>query len=172
MSQLPEVLYLRHYPDPALRQKAEPIREITDEVGAVARRMIELMHEHRGVGLAGPQLGVPWRLFVANPTAEPDQDRVFINPVLSQPTRQTEGREEGCLSLPYITGEVTRPVGITIEALDVHGQPFQLRSDELPARIWQHECDHLDGILIIDRMPPMDRTANKRALRELEQAAS
>jgi peptide deformylase len=93
---------------------------------------------------------------------------VFINPRLSNPARQTIAREEGCLSIPHVNADITRPVAITIEALDLDGQPFTMTSEELPARVWQHECDHLDGVLIIDRMTPIDRRANLRALRELE----
>ncbi len=132
--------------------------------------MLELMHEARGVGLAAPQVGLAWRLFVANPTGELEDDRVFINPKLTEPSLETQVHDEGCLSLPNITGEITRPVRITIDALDDLGQPFQLTSDELPARIWQHETDHLDGILILDRMPAIDKIANKQAVMDLEQA--
>lgn len=163
-----ERLRILSYPDPALRTPAEPVERVDDAVRAVARRMIELMYEARGVGLAGPQVGLPWRIFVANTTGEPGDDRVFINPVLRDPARQTERYEEGCLSLPEITGEITRPVSITIDALDEQGQPFTLTGAGLDARCWQHECDHLDGILILDRMTPADRDANRRAIRELE----
>jgi len=171
MTAIADTLRLRHYPDPALRQRAEPISEVTDEVRQVAARMLELMHHHRGAGLAGPQVGLAWRLFVANPSGEPDGDRVFINPQLSEPTKQAEQRTEGCLSLPDIEGQINRPVGITIDALDEQGEPFQLSAEGLAARVWQHEVDHLDGILIIDKMPPIDRTANKRALKALEASA-
>jgi peptide deformylase len=164
-------LILRHYPDPVLRQPAEPIEQVTDEVRAVADRMIEFMHQHQGVGLSGPQVGLGWRIFVANPTLEPGQERVFINPVLHEPARQTEARDEGCLSLPDIVGQVTRPVSVTLDALDREGRPFQLTGADFTARVWQHEQDHLDGILIIDRMPPFERNANKKILRQLEEMA-
>lgn len=156
------------YPHPALRAKAKPVPAITDEVRQVAARMLELMHEAPGVGLAAPQVGLSWRLFVAGPTGDPKDDRVFVNPVLLDPGRDLEDYEEGCLSLPDITGEIRRPAKISVEATDLDGKRFRLTSDELPARIWQHETDHLDAILIIDRMPPMDRIANQKAVRELE----
>ena len=165
-----QALRIVHYPDPVLRLKARPVQAVTDEVRAVARRMIELMHQARGVGLAAPQVGLSWRLFVANVTGEPDDDRVYINPVLSHPSRVTGPHEEGCLSIPEVTAEVTRPLSITIEALDEQGRPFTMTSDGLAARAWQHEFDHLQGVLILDRMTPSDRMANKRALRELERA--
>jgi peptide deformylase len=168
MSVRPEELRIIHYPDPILRTKAQPVARITDEVRAVALRMIDLMHEAPGVGLAAPQVGLPWRLFVANPTGEPGDDRVYINPVLSSPSAETDDHEEGCLSLPEILADIRRPKGITLDALDLDGNPLHDATDEFLARIWQHETDHLDGVLIIDRMAGIDRLANRRKLRELE----
>ncbi|MFK7789095.1 MAG: peptide deformylase [Phycisphaeraceae bacterium] len=166
----PEQLAIVHYPHDVLRQKAEPITEVNDEVKAVAAKMIDLMHQAPGVGLAAPQVGLAWRMFVANPTGEPDDDRVYINPELSDPTGGKAARDEGCLSLPDITVEVARPSGITIRATGLDGKAFEESADDLLARIWQHENDHLDGVLIIDNMSTMDRMANKRAIRELEEA--
>jgi peptide deformylase len=170
MSIDPEQLMIVHYPHPVLRQKAEPIGEVTPEIKAVAAKMIDLMHQAPGVGLAAPQVGLPWRMFVANPTGEQGDDRVYINPELSGPDGGNAARDEGCLSLPGVTVEVTRPTQITIRAIDVDGQAFEESADDLLARIWQHEYDHLDGVLIIDKMSPMDRMANKRAIKELEEA--
>lgn len=164
----PAQLRIVLYPAPVLRSKAQPLAEVDDQVRAVADRMLELMHEAPGVGLAGPQVGLGWRMFVANWTGEAGNDHVFINPQLLDPTRETEARDEGCLSLPDITGEITRPAGITIRALDRDGQPFEMTAEGLPARVWQHETDHLDGVLIIDKMPGVDRMANRRAIKELE----
>ena len=162
-------LRIRTYPDPALRAPGQPVETVDEHVRQVAQRMLELMHEANGIGLAAPQVGLDWHLFVANPTGDPDNDRVFINPALRDADRHTELYEEGCLSLPGVTGQVMRPVSITIDAINAQGEPFSLTDDGLAARCWQHEYDHLDGILIIDRMPPADRRANKRPLRELEQ---
>jgi len=159
------------HPAPILRKKAAEIPEVNDQVREVAHRMLELMHEAPGVGLAGPQVGLNWRIFVTNATQEPQDDMVFINPVLSDPSRDTEELEEGCLSLPDIRGAIRRPKGITVQALDLQGKPFTMTSDELPARIWQHETDHLDGVLIIDRMGMLDRRANRAALELLERQA-
>lgn len=165
----PKMLKIVHYPDPVLRRRADPVATIDDRVRDVAARMIELMHEADGVGLAGPQVGLGWRLFVARSSHEPGEPaRVYINPVLKNPSRQTAPREEGCLSLPGIFAQITRPVAITLDALDEHGQPFSLTSDQLPARVWQHEFDHLEGVLILDRMTPMDRRANQALLRQME----
>lgn len=166
----PEKLVIVHYPHQALRQKAQTIPEVTDEVRSVAAKMLDLMHQAPGVGLAAPQVGLPWRLFVANPTGEPDDDRVYINPELINPAGGNAARDEGCLSLPNITVEVTRPDAITIRATNLDGETFEESGDDLLARIWQHEYDHLEGMLIIDKMSPMDRMANKRAIKELEEA--
>lgn len=168
MAVVPEQLRILSYPDPRLRQRAAPVERIDEPVRAVARRMVELMGEAEGVGLAAPQVGLAWRMFVANPAGEPGEAQVFINPVLREPSRETEPHAEGCLSLPQVTGQITRPVGITIEAVDEQGEPVKRTAEGLEARVWQHEYDHLEGVLIIDRMPPADRRANKRLLRELE----
>lgn len=175
----PARLGLLLYPDPLLRRKASPIPEVTDEVRAVASRMIEIMREHEGIGLAGPQVGVPWRIFVtavpaledAEPGDPPEalpEPTVFINPVLSSPEGRPESSTEGCLSLPEIRGEVLRPPIVTITALDAQGREFTLRAGGLLARCWQHEADHLDGVLIIDRMSHMSRLKNRAAVRDLE----
>lgn len=165
-----EKLTIVHYPHPALRRKCRPIQRIDEQVVAVARRMLELMHEHHGVGLAAPQVDLDWRLFVANATGDPEDDRIYINPRLTEPSAETESHEEGCLSIPYVTGQIMRPRAITITAQGPDGQTFSDRSEELPARIWQHETDHLNGTLILDRMNELDKRANRRAVQELEAA--
>jgi len=144
----------------------------TDEtVQAVARRMIEIMFEHRGVGLAAPQVGLPWRIFVTRHPNNPDNEEsglVWMNPVLDVIDGSVESEEEGCLSLPEIRGEIKRPLAIRISGHDVNGKPISAESDELIARIWQHENDHLDGVLIIDKMSAMDRLVNRKLIRDLE----
>ncbi len=157
-----------NYPHPALRVKARPIADVTDEVRAVADRMIELMHEARGVGLAAPQVALDWRLFVANPTGEPGDNRVYINPVLCDHADETAPREEGCLSIPGVYGQIMRPTGVALNALDRNGEPITDTSSDLIARIWQHEADHLDGVLILDRMSAPDKAANRRQIKALE----
>ncbi len=179
----PSSLSIVIYPDPALRRRATEVPEITDEVRAVAERMIELMFQAEGIGLAAPQVGVPWRLFVAHvpavegrsadsdpPTATP-APRVYINPVLSEPRGDLVPYEEGCLSLPDIRGDVNRPEIITITATDLKGQRFTSTAAGLLARCWQHEYDHLDGVLILDRMTQMSRLKNRSAVRQLERDA-
>ena len=158
------------YPNPVLRSKSRAVPQVTTEVRAVARRMLELMHGAPGVGLAANQVGLKVRLFVANPTGVPEDDRVFINPTLQPVGREMEEAEEGCLSIPDVRGKVRRFKTVVIRALDLDGKPFELTGEDLAARVWQHEADHLDGVLIIDRMAPLDRLANRKPLRELELA--
>lgn len=166
----PASLAILRYPHPMLLKTARPVEEVTSEVRSVAARMLELMREARGVGLAAPQVGLSWRLFVANSGQEGESDRVYVNPVRREPEGGLEAAEEGCLSLPEVLGDVWRPPIITIEATDLDGRRFTLRSGELLARVWQHECDHLDGRLIIHRFGQMAKLANRRILKELERA--
>ncbi len=178
----PASLIIVHHPEPVLRRRATPVEAVTDNIRAVARRMIELMIEAEGVGLAAPQVGLSWRLFVCH--VPPNEDRplnaapmkatqaplVYINPVLSDASRDLIPYEEGCLSLPEIKGDVRRPSEVTVTALDLEGKPFTQRATGLLARCWQHEVDHLDGILIIDKMSQVHRMRNRQAIRALESA--
>lgn len=176
----PASLIIVHHPEPVLRKRAKAVGEVTEEVRAVARRMIELMDQARGIGLAAPQVGLGWRLFVCHvpaaedraPGADPMQvteaPLVCINPVLSDASRDLVPYEEGCLSLPEITGDVRRPSEITMTATGLDGKPFTRRASGLLARCWQHEVDHLDGVLIIDKMSPIHRMRNRQAIKALE----
>lgn len=155
------------YPDPILRRKCAPVEAIDDSLAALAERMLKLMHEGHGVGLAGPQVGVPRRLFVANPTGEAGDDRIYVNPVLEDLVGADEA-EEGCLSIPEVRGVIRRARKCRIRAVDPSGQPIEEEAEGLLARIWQHETDHLDGRLIIDLMRSADQIANKRQLSWLE----
>ncbi len=145
--------------------------EIDASVQAVAARMIALMREANGLGLAAPQVGLPWRMFVTS-GGEDYPDRVYINPTLSVVNTELVLKEEGCLSLPGINVELRRPKAATINALNLAGQPFKLSDDDVLARVWQHELDHLEGILILDRMSPMDRLATRKIIKELEATAA
>jgi peptide deformylase len=163
-------LRILHYPAPTLRTVAEPIDGIHESIKAVATRMLQLMYEADGAGLAAPQVGLTWRVFVTK--ANEDQpDRVYVNPKLSDLSSEILAREEGCLSLPGVTVDVRRPASVAVTALDLEGREFTLRDDGLLARVWQHEIDHLNGVLIIDRMTPMDRIATRKVIKDLEAAA-
>ena len=147
------------HPDPVLRLKARPVERIDASVLELVEDMRRVMAELEGAGIAAPQLGESVRIFLTS-AREGEPERVFINPVL----------EEGCLSLPDIRAEILRPRVAKIRAMGLDGSEFSLESDGFPARVWQHEFDHLEGVLIIDRMRPIDRLANRRALRSLERA--
>jgi len=161
-------LKIIHYPDPRLRKMSQPVTEFTPELKALAARMLELMKDARGVGLAAPQVGQNIRLFVINPTGEEGKERAYVNPVLSDPDGEEEG-EEGCLSLPQINAKVWRSKLLKMQAQDLDGSPFEEQADGYIARIWQHETDHLNGTLILDRMGPVARLACRRILKELQQ---
>ena len=176
----PSNLTILRYPEPVLRKRAADIAVPSDEVRAVARRMIELMFEAEGIGLAAPQVGLPWRMFVchvppgdhrsaeADPPTATASPVIYINPVLSGPAGSLEADEEGCLSLPDIRGDVYRPEIVTITATDLNGDRFTRTAGGLLARCWQHEYDHLDGVLILDRMTQISRLKNRSAVRRLE----
>jgi len=155
------------WPDPRLRKISKPVAKIDDSIAALSARMLELMREARGVGLAAPQVGMNIRLFVANPTGEPGDDKVYINPELSEADGEEED-EEGCLSLPGITATILRSTGMKIRAQGLDGQWFEEQSTDFPARVWQHEFDHLNGTLLMDRMGPAEKMASKKKLKELE----
>ncbi len=132
-----------------LRQKAEPVAEVNDEIRKLAEDMFETMIEADGVGLAGPQVGKNLRMFVL--MADDDVRRVFINPQIIKTSEELGDYDEGCLSIPQVYETIRRPVRVTVQALNENGKPFTLDADGLLARIIQHEYDHLDGIVFIDR---------------------
>jgi peptide deformylase len=157
-----------HYPDPRLRQRCETVDEVDGDLAALADRMFELMYEQKGVGLAASQVGVLKRLFVVNMTGEEKDRQVFVNPVLRDRQGSVEA-EEGCLSLPGVNVNVRRSKRCRIEAHDLQGNPLELEAEDLVCRCWQHELDHLDGVLITDRTGPSDRMAVRKVLRSLEE---
>ena len=147
------------YPHPALRWKSKPIQEINENLRQIVAEMFKLMYAAKGIGLAANQVGLPYRLFIMNLTGDPeekDEEIVFINPEILKRKGTTEG-EEGCLSFPGMYGQVKRAAKVDIEAFDLNGECFEYSLDELAARAVQHECDHLDGVLFIDRMPETGR---------------
>jgi peptide deformylase len=178
------MLRLVVFPAPVLRRRGQPIEQVTDEVRAVAARMVEVMRAHEGIGLAAPQVGLSWRLFVVDvpeqegrsasgdPPTATRGPTVFINPVLVEYEGAAEAFEEGCLSLPEIRGDVLRPPIVTVRALGLDGKEFVLRAGGLLARCVQHEYDHIEGVLIIDRMTQMSRLKNRAKVRALEKGAN
>ncbi|MDR0390024.1 MAG: peptide deformylase [Spirochaetaceae bacterium] len=138
-----------------LRQKAEAVAEINEDIAKLAADMIEAMHEGKGVGLAGPQVGVMKRIFVMH--AEGDIPRVFINPSIVGTSEEQVTYEEGCLSIPGMYTNVKRPGAVRVQAWNEKGRRFILDAEGLVARIIQHEYDHLEGILFIDRISEVKR---------------
>jgi len=164
-----EELKIIEYPDPRLKRVSVDVTEFDDRLRALAARMIELMHGEKGVGLAAPQVGENIRMFVANPTGEEGADRVYINPVLTDQQTGEDEEEEGCLSLPEIRANIVRGKSMRIDAQDLEGKPFSDAQTGFTARVWQHEFDHLNGTLIIDRMGPVAKMASRKVLKELEE---
>ena len=140
---------IRQYPDPALRMRANEVEQFDDSLRRLAERMTALMADAYGVGLAATQVGVLQRLFVFQ--AGDDEPRVLVNPRIVSQSDEVEAEDEGCLSLQRVLVPVERSVRVTIEAQDVDGDDVRLELDELGARVVQHELDHLDGVLILDR---------------------
>ena len=158
------------YPDPRLKAVAVPIDRIDDDVRRTATEMVKTMHEHRGVGLAGNQVGYLKRLIVVNPDGDPEGDRVLVNPKIEE-ARGLTSTEEGCLSFPKLYGRVNRAEWVRATAKDLDGKDVVIESDGLMAIVLQHEIDHLDGILFVSKMSPADQLKLKRGLKDLEERA-
>ena len=163
-------LQIIHYPHPTLRHPSKPLKRVDAELRNIVAEMFELMYQHEGVGLAANQVDLPYRLFIANPEGKreaKESEFVFINPVLSSGRGQVED-EEGCLSIPGVYAPVTRNETIKIQAYDLAGNEFVGEVNDLMARIVQHETDHLDGMLFIDRLGPTQLAAMRDKLEEFE----
>ena len=164
------MLRILPYPHPALRYESRPVTRIDDELRATAREMFDLMYAARGIGLAANQVGLPYRFFVLNLTADPeqkDQERVFINPEIIKRHSSTE-EEEGCLSFPGLYAKVQRARKIKVQAFDLDGNLVELTADDLLGRAIQHETDHLSGRLFIHLLGPLGRLSVMSKLREFE----
>jgi peptide deformylase len=155
------------WPDPRLKKISTPVTVFDEKLKDLTRQMFDLMREAKGVGLAAPQVGHNIRLFVMNHDQDPAHDQVYINPMLSDADGDEED-EEGCLSLPKVNIDVFRSKSIKIQAMDVTGQPFEQIETGYIARIWQHETDHLNGIMLTDRMGPVAKMTYRKILRDLE----
>lgn len=160
-------LELVEYPHPALFRRSRPLATIDDGLREAVEQMFEIMYASGGVGLAANQVALPYRLFVMNPEGRKGagEEIVVINPVLSHP-RGSAVEEEGCLSLPGLRMDVRRPERVLLEAFSLEGEPIRADLDGFPARIVQHEFDHLEGRLFTDRLP---ETAVREARRLLDE---
>jgi peptide deformylase len=155
------------YPDPLLRKRAAKVERFDAGLRAIAEEMHRTMAAAKGVGLAAPQVGLSIQLLVLNPTGKAEDALTLVNPKLVLAKGELWG-EEGCLSFPGVWSEISRAPSLAVEAQDLEGKPIRLDLEGYVARIVQHEFDHLDGILFIDRMSPADRVRVKKSLRALE----
>ena len=155
---------IRQYPDPALRLRAREVEDFDDDLAGLVERMTDLMQAASGVGLAATQVGVLRRLFVFQRDAEAEPE-VLVNPRIREQDDEVETAEEGCLSLQGVRVPVERTVRLTIEGQDVAGADLSLELEGMGARVAQHELDHLDGVLIIDRTTPEARREAMAILR-------
>ncbi|GAB5375271.1 MAG: peptide deformylase [Acuticoccus sp.] len=147
-------------PDPVLRKVAEPVAVVDDRIRALAEDMLETMYDAPGIGLAAPQIGVLERVIVCDVATGEDEEpapMVLINPVIEAASEETKVYEEGCLSIPEYTEEVTRPASVRVAYLDRDGAPQVVEADDLLAVCLQHEIDHLDGVLFIDHLSRLKR---------------
>ena len=154
-------LEIVHHPHPALRWKSKDVTRIDAQLKDWVAQMFDLMYQARGIGLAANQVALPYRMFVINPTGDPEDkenEQLFINPQIVK-RNGSEEAEEGCLSLPEVYGPVSRAEKIVVEAFDLTGQEFAMELSGLPARVVQHENDHLDGVMFPDRVTPEQHQA-------------
>ena len=156
---------IRTLGDPVLREKAAPVTQFDERLQQLADRMIKIMDDAPGIGLAAPQLGVVRRLLVYQ--VHEDEPHALVNPEIVWRSDETDVHDEGCLSVPDVVVPVERAVRIRVHAQNVHGEPLDYEAEEMEARVIQHESDHLDGVLILDRTSRRERA---RALRELREA--
>lgn len=159
------------YPHPTLRHKSKPVKRVDRQLRDMVRNMFQLMYEFKGVGLAANQVDLPLRLFIVNLTCDPDEgeEHVFVNPVVSRPKGNDE-KEEGCLSFPGVYAQVKRPEKVILNAYDLDGKEIEAELNGMLARVVQHELDHLDGVLFVDRLSETGRLATQEALDEFELA--
>ena len=142
---------------PVLRQRAAPVTGVDAAVRQLVDDLLETMHAAKGVGLAANQVGIAQRVAVVDVGGDTPDPLILINPVIVSKSAETETAEEGCLSIPDIFGDVERPHGIVVEALDLQGHPYRLETAGYQARAIQHEVDHLDGILFLDHLSAVKR---------------
>lgn len=157
------------YPHPTLRYKSKPIKRVDAELVALVRQMFDLMYEAKGIGLAANQVNLPLRLFIVNLEGDPSkgEELVFLNPVLSRPKGNCE-HEEGCLSIPGVYGNVSRPKQVHLYGYNLRGEEIDAVIDGMLARCVQHEADHLDGVLFVDRISPLAREDLRAELDDFE----
>src|SRR5262249_37377490 len=159
-----------HYPHPALRHRAKPVSSIDKKLHLQIGEMMGLMYDAKGLGLAAPQVALPFQLLVMNITGDPtkpESEEVFLNPTIVE-RRGIVDDEEGCLSFPGLYQKIRRAKTIKIHAYDLKGQTVERVVSDLEARAWQHEIDHLNGILFIDKMGPIAKLTSRSSVKNFE----
>jgi peptide deformylase len=158
---------IMHYPAEVLVRPAGLVEKIDENISRLVEKMTDIMLENKGIGLAGPQAGVPLRIFIISLEASREAVKVFINPTVT-PADELEAAEEGCLSVPGIYTKIRRYKKCRVTATDLQGREFTEEAEGLYAKCLQHEYDHIEGITIVSRMGPAARIANRRRLKSLE----
>jgi peptide deformylase len=159
-----------HYPHPALRHAAKPVTAVTKQLNLQIGEMMEAMYEAKGLGLAAPQVALPFQLLVMNITGDPNQkerEEVYLNPVIVERKGSVED-EEGCLSFPGLFQKVRRAKAVKIQAYNTRGELVEKVISDLEARAWQHEIDHLNGVLFIDKMGVLAKLSARGTVRQFE----
>ena len=159
---------ITHYPAGVLGGRAEPVEEINDDILRLVDKMIDIMLENKGVGLAAPQAGVSLRLFIISLDGSRENVKAYVNPTITQ-IGELEAIDEGCLSVPGIFTKIRRYKKCEVTATDLNGNEFTDQADGLYARALQHEYDHIEGITIVNRMGQAARIVHRRQLKKLEE---
>lgn len=157
---------ITHYPAAVLKAKAAPVEKIDDKIRRLVEKMADIMFANKGIGLAAPQAGVSLRLFIISMEGTRDSVRAYVNPTVTG-RGDLEEKEEGCLSVPGIWAKIRRHKQATITATDLDGNPFTEEAEGLYARCLQHEFDHIEGTVIVNRMSQTTRIAHRRQLKKL-----
>jgi peptide deformylase len=157
---------IRQYPDPVLRLEAQEVEEFDSDLTQLVERMLRLMRDARGVGLAANQVGVLRKVFVIQADEEEEEPRALVNPVVVERSEESDEDDEGCLSLQGVVVPVERAAYVRLEARDPEGNPVSLELEGLAARVAQQELDHLEGVLILDRTTPEGRRDAMAVLRQ------
>lgn len=158
---------LAYYPNPVLKKVCAPVAAVVPSLRDLVKRMFAVMYERKGVGLAAPQVGVLLRIYIVNTAGKPEGEQVLINPEVLEASGSQTG-SEGCLSFPGVNIQVTRPNLVRMRAMDLDGKTRELEGTALTARAYLHELDHLNGVLISDKMSALQRMSWRRRLRQFE----
>ena len=160
---------ITHYPAPVLGQRAQPVGQIDDSVRRVVEKMTDIMLENKGIGLAGPQAGLPLRIFITSLDGTRESVKVYINPTVTPTTEQLLPYEEGCLSVPGIHTTIRRYAKCSVTATDLSGNEFAEQAEGLYARALQHEYDHIEGMTIVNRMGQAAKIMHRKQLKKLKE---